>query len=84
MREQAHLIQGEVARLMEDVGRLDDRVRKLATHFGQAQKDVDDILTSSGKVTKRSTKIIDLEFDEARAVEGGKSEDTRRGLKVVE
>ena len=84
MREQAHLIQGEVARLMEDVGRLDDRVQKLATHFGQAQKDVDDILTSSGKVTKRSTKIIDLEFDEARAVEGGKSEDTRRGLKVVE
>jgi len=84
MREQAHLIQGEVARLMEDVGRLDDRVRKLATHFGQAQKDVDDILTSSGKVTKRGTKIIDLEFDEARAVEGGKNEDTRRGLKVVE
>src|SRR5690606_59660 len=27
MREQAHLIQGEVARLMEDLGRLDERVR---------------------------------------------------------
>ena len=47
MREQAHLIQGEVVRLMEDVGRLDERVRKLQTHFGQASKDIDDILVSS-------------------------------------
>ncbi|MCC2098880.1 MAG: DNA recombination protein RmuC, partial [Hyphomicrobiales bacterium] len=76
----AHLIQGEVARLVEDVGRLDERVRKLAGHFGQAQKDVDDILISSGKVAKRSTRIVDLEFEEARPLEG----DKRRGLKVVE
>lgn len=62
MREQAHLIQGEVARLMEDVGRLDDRVRKLQVHFGQAARDVDDILVSSGKVAKRGQKIEALEF----------------------
>jgi DNA recombination protein RmuC len=62
MREQAHLIQGEVIRLMEDVSRLDDRVRKLQTHFGQASKDIDDILVSSGKVTKRGQKIEALEF----------------------
>ena len=80
MREQAHLIQGEVIRLMEDVGRLDDRVRKLDTHFRQAQKDVDMILTSSEKVTKRSTKISDLDFEEGRAVE---VEETPR-LKAVE
>jgi DNA recombination protein RmuC len=49
MREQAHLIQGEVIRLMEDLGRLDERVRKLQTHFGQASKDIDDILVSSSK-----------------------------------
>ncbi len=65
MREQAHLIQGEVIRLMEDVSRLDDRVRKLQTHFGQAQKDVDLILTSADKVTKRGNKIEALEFGEA-------------------
>ncbi|MGI9399669.1 MAG: DNA recombination protein RmuC [Rhizobiaceae bacterium] len=69
MREQAHLIQGEVVRLMEDVGRLDERVRKLAQHFGQAQKDVEDILISSSKVTRRGARISDLEFDEANAVE---------------
>ena len=62
MREQAHLIQGEVIRLMEDVSRLDDRVRKLQTHFGQAAKDIDDILVSSSKVTKRGQKIEALEF----------------------
>jgi DNA recombination protein RmuC len=61
MREQAHLIQGEVLRLMEDIVRLDDRVRKLQTHFGQAQKDIDDILVSSGKVTRRGQKIEALE-----------------------
>jgi DNA recombination protein RmuC len=43
MREQAHLIQGEVIRLMEDVNRLDDRVRKLQGHFAQTQKDVEQI-----------------------------------------
>lgn len=64
MREQAHLIQGEVIRLMEDVSRLDDRVRKLQTHFGQAQKDIDLILTSADKVTKRGNKIEALEFGE--------------------
>jgi DNA recombination protein RmuC len=62
MREQAHLIQGEVIRLMEDVARVDERVRKLQSHFGQASKDIDDILVSTSKVTKRGQKIEALEF----------------------
>ena len=62
MREQAHLIQGEVVRLMDDVGRLDERVRKLQTHFSQASRDIDDILISSSKVTRRSAKIEALEL----------------------
>ncbi len=67
MREQAHLIQGEVIRLMEDVTRLDERVRKLQNHFGQATRDIDDILVSSSKVTKRGQKIEALEFGVAPA-----------------
>ncbi|MEO1745081.1 MAG: DNA recombination protein RmuC [Pseudomonadota bacterium] len=63
MREQAHLIQHEVARLIDDIGRLDDRVHKLQTHFGQANKDIDDILISTGKISKRGQKIEDMEFD---------------------
>jgi DNA recombination protein RmuC len=62
MREQAHLIQGEVIRLMEDVNRLDDRVRKLKGHFDLTHKDIDQILTSTEKVTKRGQKIEALEF----------------------
>ena len=62
MREQAHLIQHEVVRLLEDVGRLDDRVRKLQAHFVQATRDIDMILTSTDKVTKRGAKIEALEL----------------------
>lgn len=62
MREQAHLIQGEVVRLMDDVARLDERVRKLQTHFSQASRDIDDILISSSKVTRRGAKIEALEL----------------------
>ena len=69
MREQAHVIQGEIIRLMEDVSRMDDRVRKLDTHFRQAQKDVEMILTSSDKVSKRGTRIVDLDFEDGKSIE---------------
>lgn len=67
MREQAHVIQEEVAKLMDDVGRLDERVRKLALHFGQANKDIDEILVSSKKVTARGGRIQAVELGEADA-----------------
>jgi DNA recombination protein RmuC len=92
MREQAHLIQAEVLRLMEDVVRLDDRVHKLQTHFGQAQRDIDDILVSSAKVTRRGQKIEALEFSAehaaaAKPVAGEKVADSKTGqlrLRVVD
>ena len=62
MREQAHLIQGEVIRLMEDLVRLDDRVQKLQSHFSAAQRDVEQILTSSEKLAKRGQRIEAMEF----------------------
>jgi DNA recombination protein RmuC len=62
MREQAHLIQGEVIRLMEDLGRLDERVQKLQGHFAAAQRDVDQIVTSSTKLARRGEKIEAMEF----------------------
>ena len=79
MREQAHLIQGEVMRLMEDVNRLDERVRKLGGHFGMVQKDVEEVLTSTSKLARRGNKIGDLDFTEAKAVEAA-----RPKLKAVE
>ncbi|MBX9455429.1 MAG: DNA recombination protein RmuC [Rhizobium sp.] len=65
MREQAHLIQGEVLHLMEDLGRLDDRVQKLQGHFAAAQKDVEMIVTSSSKLSRRGERIEAMEFETA-------------------
>lgn len=62
MREQAGVIQVEVGRLLEDVRRLDDRVEKLQTHFGQAEKDVRDIRTSADKVIGRAERIKEVEL----------------------
>ena len=71
MREQAHLIQGEVIRLMEDLSRLDDRTRKLQSHFLAAQKDVEMIITSSDKLAKRGAKIEAMEFETPGGREDG-------------
>ena len=69
MREQAHIIQQEVIKLMDDVGRLDERVRKLGLHFSQANKDVEDILVSSRKITSRGEKIKTVEVEDGDAAE---------------
>ncbi|WP_085031626.1 DNA recombination protein RmuC [Ensifer aridi] len=88
MREQAHLIQGEVVRLMEDLSRLDERVRKLQGHFAMTQKDVEEILISSEKLTRRGAKIEALELQgEADPSQGdkiGRAKDSRVGqLKLM-
>jgi DNA recombination protein RmuC len=69
MREQAHLIQGEVAKLMEDMGRFRDRVLDLQRHFGQATGDIEKILTSSEKISARGRKIESLDFEDEVAAE---------------
>src|SRR5690606_10561291 len=66
MREEAHKIQKGVRELLLDVGRLDERVRKLQTHFQQANNDIGDILTSSSKVSRRGERIEAMEFEEVR------------------
>ena len=65
MREQAHVIQVEVQRLLDDVGRLRDRVGKLDTHFKQSQEDVVQIGISMEKILKRGDKITALEVENA-------------------
>jgi DNA recombination protein RmuC len=67
MREEARVIQKEVSLLLDDVGRLTDRVLNLQRHFGQAQDDIGQIITSSEKITKRGARIEALEFDEPAA-----------------
>ena len=64
MREQAGLIQVEISVMLKDVERLMDRVRKLETHFDQADRDIKDIRISANKISSRGTKIEELELDE--------------------
>ncbi|PZU84116.1 MAG: DNA recombination protein RmuC [Shinella sp.] len=94
MREQAHLIQGEVVHLMEDLARLDERTRKLQGHFLAAQRDVDMILTSADKLNKRGARIEAMEFEasggakeEESEAPSGKAVESRTGflkLRVVD
>ena len=67
MREQAGLIQKEVAAMGDDVSRLDSRVAKLQQHFGQAEEDIRQIRISTEKVQKRAVKIQELDLDEIEA-----------------
>jgi len=64
MRQQAGVIQLEVAKMLDDVGRLRDRVTNLSKHFDIASRDIEQIMTSARKVTSRGEKIIALEIDD--------------------
>ncbi len=63
MREAADKIHAEVGYLMDDLGRLRDRVHKLSAHFGQANEDIRQIIVSAEKLEKRGARIREVEFD---------------------
>ncbi len=62
MREAAGQIQAEVARLIDDVTRMHERVLKLQQHFTQTGEDVRQIVISAEKIEKRGARITDVEF----------------------
>jgi DNA recombination protein RmuC len=64
MREEAHKIQKEVREMLDDVGRLKERVIALQKHFAQANGDIGDILTSTSKIDRRGKRIDELDLDE--------------------
>ena len=68
MREQAGIIQKEVHILLEDVTRLDKRVSSLQKHFDLAEKDIREIQTSAGKITRRGEDIISKDLSESEAL----------------
>lgn len=64
MRDQAHVIQAEVRRLLEDVERLRERTNRLSTHLRQANEDMEGVSASTQKIARRSDKILQLDFEE--------------------
>ncbi len=70
MREQANVIQKEVALLTEDICRLSDRVENLSKHFKQANDDIEGIKISSNKIEHRVHKIEAIEMGELQPLVG--------------
>ncbi len=62
-RKQVHIIQDELGKLGKDFGRFDERMKKLADHIRQANKDVEDVQISSRKITEQFAKIERVELD---------------------
>ena len=62
MREAADQIRTEVGRMMDDLGRLRERVLKLQQHHGQTGEDLRQIMISSDKIEKRAAMIEELDF----------------------
>lgn len=68
IRDEAKVIQVEVAKLLEDISRLGERVQKLDGHFGQVRDDVAQIKTSTDKILRRGGRIAALEFEDPAPV----------------
>ena len=62
-RKQVHIIKDELGKLGKDFGRFDERMKKLADHIRQANKDVDDVQISSRKITEQFARIERVELD---------------------
>ena len=69
MRDQAGLIQREVGLLLNDVGRLAERVNELERHFQLAVKALEKLDTSAGKIASRGERIRSLELGETADAE---------------
>lgn len=69
MREQAGVIKVEVAKLLEDVARLKERVADIGKHFGLAQTDLEKLGVSVDKITRRGQRIESLDLPESAAAE---------------
>ena len=69
-RKQVHIIKDELGKLGRDFGRFDERMKKLAEHIRQANKDVDEVQISSRKITQRFASIEQVELDQVAALPG--------------
>ncbi|HSJ80394.1 MAG TPA: DNA recombination protein RmuC [Thiobacillus sp.] len=62
-RRMAHVIKDELSKLAKDFARFDERMKKLASHIEQANKDVSEVRISSDKISRRFQQIERVELD---------------------
>ncbi|MHB1374338.1 MAG: DNA recombination protein RmuC [Thauera sp.] len=63
-RKQIHVIQDALGKLAKDFRRFDERMAALARHIEQASRDVQDVQTSSRKITAHFHKIESVQLEE--------------------
>lgn len=63
-RKQVHIIQEHLAMLSKDFSRFEKRMNSLKQHIKQVHDDVEDVHTSSNKITSRFSKIEKVELQE--------------------
>ena len=64
IKENAGLIQSQLQQLSNELIRLETRVKKLDSHFSGAQKDLDDVITTTKKITGKTKKILGISLKE--------------------
>jgi DNA recombination protein RmuC len=62
MRDEAHEIQAEVGKLLNDVRLVVERAGKLETHFRQAQEDLAGVGAASARIARRAERIEAMDF----------------------
>jgi len=66
LKEHAERIRIELEHIQKDAQRLEVRATNLNKHFNLASKDLEEIKISSSKISKRSTKFEQIEFDHVK------------------
>ena len=62
-RKQVHIIKDELGKLGKEFNRFDQRMKKLADHIRQANDDVQDVHTTSQKISRRFAAIEAVELE---------------------
>jgi DNA recombination protein RmuC len=73
-RRQVHIIKDELGKLGKDFGRFDERMRKLADHIRQANKDAEEVQISSRKISQQFARIERVELDHPSLLQGQEDE----------
>jgi len=70
-RKQVHIIKDELGKLGKEFERFDKRMQNLATHIRQAHDDVQEVHTTSQKISRRFAQIekVELEGETQAAIE---------------
>jgi DNA recombination protein RmuC len=67
-RKQIHVIKEALARLAQEFGRFDERLRKLAEHIRQAHEDAERMRTTGDRISQQFQRIEAAEIEERPAV----------------